>query len=204
MSALLPDPFGGAPSSPPRTARPGHPPPVCLAANRSLVRRGTGTRPVVVVNLTAPLLDRPDAYGPDGRIGAPRGVEVAGNAVCVSGGLPWRRPVTIAPAVRTAGSQPSCDSASWSGETSLAAIGSPPPPIRDRARDPGLAAGAGARRLVVANPNERTTTVTVGFLEASRPGVVAAPAVGGTRGDHPITTGLGGQAVALTRPLFNR
>jgi len=213
VSALLPDPFGGstfvtATDGPARGISAAG----CVSPRTDHWFAGVDVRTeaqadLVVVNLdgTAASIDL-TAYGPDGRIAAPRGVEVAGNAaeaISLSGLPRGGDPITIAASSSDGRFAAFLRQRSWSGETSLGGdwLAAASDPATEHVI-PGLAAGAGARRLVVANPNERTTTVTVGFLGASGPGVVAGaeqlevPAE--TTRVLDLTTGLGGQAVALT------
>lgn len=213
VSALLPDPFGAssfatASSGPARGISAAG----CVAPRTDHWFVGVDVRAeaqadLVVVNLdgTAASIDL-IAYSHDGRIAAPRGVEVAGNssqAISLSSLPRGDDPVTIAASSSDGRFAAFLRQRSWSGDTSLGGdwlAGAAVPAIEPVI--PGLAAGAGVRRLVITNPNERTTTVTVGFLGASGPGAVP----GAEQLEVPpettrvldVTTGLAGQAVALS------
>mgnify|MGYP001584117552 CR=1 FL=1 len=212
VSALLPDPFGASSFA---TASSGPARGISVAGcveprtEHWFVGVDVGAEAqadLVVVNLdgTAASIDL-TAYSHDGRIAAPRGVEVAGNssqAISLSSLPRGDDPVTIVASSSDGRFAAFLRQRSWSGDTSLGGdwLAGAAVPASEQVI-PGLADGTGARRLVVANPNERTTTVTVGFLGTSGPGAVA----GAEQFEVPpettrvldLTAGLSGQAVTL-------
>lgn len=213
VSALLPDPFGAssfvtAADGPAR----GISATGCVTPRTTHWFAGVDVRAeaqadLVVVNLdgTAASVDLV-AYGPDGRIAAPRGVEVTGNsaeAISLSSLPRGGDPITIAASSSDGRFAAFLRQRSWSGETSLGGdwLAAATEPATEQVI-PGVAAGAGQRHLVITNPNERTTTVTIGSVGASGPGIVA----GADQLEVPPETtrvldlnpGLDGQAVALS------
>ncbi len=161
---------------------------------------------VVVVNLDGnPVSVDLGVHGAQGRVSAPRGVEVPGNtARTISlGGLPRAEgPLTVAVTSSDGRVAAFLRQRTWAGEVPLGADWLPP------AQAPatelvvaGIAAGEGARTLVVGNPGERTATVGVSFLTDSGPieltGLEQLEVPAGTTRTLRLGTGLDGQAGAL-------
>ncbi len=197
VSAPLPDPFGGtsvvvAENGPDRG----------LSASGCVVPRtdhwftGVDVRTqaqseVVVSNLdgTTASVDI-TAYGADGKVAAPRGVEVAGNssATISLGVLPrLDGPVTLHVSSSDGRVAAFVRQRTWQTDVPLG-VDWLPSGI-DPATDlvvPGIPEGAGGRTLVVTNPGERTATVTIGVLSNSGPDRAGRlRAARGPGGDHP-------------------
>jgi len=180
VSAPLPDPFGAttvvvAANGPERG----------LSASGCVVPRtehwftGADIRTqaqseVVVANLDGtPASVDLTVYGPDGRIAAPRGVEVAGNASATIslGALPRTAgPITARVTSSDGRVAAFVRQRTWAQDVPLGAdwLPSGAEPATDLVI-PGIPGGAGARKLVLTNPGDRTSTVTIGVLSASGP-----------------------------------
>ena len=180
VSAPLPDPFGAtsavvAENGPERG----------LSASGCVVPRtdhwftGVDVRSqaqseVVVSNLdgTAASVDL-TAYGAEGKVPAPRGVEVAGNAsATISLGVLPRLggPLTIRVSSSDGRIAAFVRQRTWQADVPLGVDWLPSG--TDPATDlviPGIPAGAGTRLLALTPPGERTATVTIGVLSDSGP-----------------------------------
>ncbi|HEY3544612.1 MAG TPA: DUF5719 family protein [Propionicimonas sp.] len=212
VSAPLPDPFGGtsvvvAENGPDRG----------LSASGCVVPRtdhwftGVDVRTqaqseVVVSNLdgTTASVDI-TAYGADGKVAAPRGVEVAGNssATISLGVLPrLDGPLTLHVSSSDGRVAAFVRQRTWQTDVPLGVDWLPSG--TDPATDlvvPGIPEGAGARTLAVTNPGERTATVTIGVLSNSGPielaGSEQLEVPAGTTRTIDLAAGLAEQAGAL-------
>ena len=212
VSAPLPDPFGGtsvvvAENGPDRG----------LSASGCVVPRtdhwftGVDVRTeaqseVVVSNLdgTTASVDL-TAYGADGKVAAPRGVEVAGNssATISLGVLPrLDGPLTVHVSSSDGRVAAFVRQRTWQTDVPLGVDWLPPgtDPATDQVV-PGIPGGIGARTLVLTNPGERTATVTIGVLSNSGPielaGSEQLEVPAGTTRTIDLAAGLAEQAGAL-------
>ena len=220
VSAPLPDPFGAttvvvAENGPERG----------LSASGCVVPRtdhwftGVDVREraqseVVVSNLdgTSASVDL-TAYGADGKVAAPRGVEVAGNASATIslGALPrLDGPLTLHVSSSDGRVAAFVRQRTWLVDVPLGVdwLPSGTDPGTDLVV-PGIPEGAGARTLVLTNPGERTATVTIGVLSDSGPielaGSEQVEVPAGTTRTVDLAAGLAEQAGALrltsTQPI---
>lgn len=220
VSGLLPDPFGAstfvrATEGPDR----GLSSAACSAPRTEHWFTGVDVSSaaqseVVVLNLDGnPVSVDLAAHGRDGRVPAPRGVEVPGNsAETISlGRLPRSEdPLTVAVASSDGRVAAYLRQRTWAGEEPLGADWLPAaqPPATDLVI-PGIAAGDGARTLVVGNPGDRTAAVGVGVLTDSGPielaGLEQLEVPAGSTRSLELGPGLDGQAGALrltsTQPI---
>ncbi len=212
VSAPLPDPFGAstvvvAENGPDRG----------LSASSCVVPRtdhwftGVDVRTqaqseVVVSNLdgTAASVDL-TAYGEDGKVAAPRGVEVAGNSsATISLGVLPRQPGPLTVRVSSSDGRVAAfvRQRTWQSDVPLGVdwLPSGTEPATDLVV-PGLPEGAGARTLVLTNPGERTATVTIAVLSDSGPieltGSEQVEVPAGVTRTVDLAAGLAGQAAAL-------
>lgn len=161
---------------------------------------------VVVVNLdgTRTSVDL-TAFGEEGRLSAPRGVEVDGNATeTISLGVLPRADGPLGVAVSSPDGRVAAfvRQRTWDGDAPLGADWLPAAaaPATDLVV-PGIPAGTGARRLVVTNPGDRTASVDIELLsEAGSIGLsgleqLEVPA--GTTRSVELASGLDGQSGAL-------
>lgn len=180
VSAMLPDPFGAATVV---TAENG--PDRGFSASACVVPRTdhwfTGVEvgadaqsEVVVVNLdgTSAAVDL-TAYGAEGRISAPRGVEVAGNAAeTISLGVLPRGELPLTVHVNSSDGRVAAfvRQRTWQSDEPLGADWLPAAsmPATDLVV-PGVPGGDGERTVVVTNPGERTASVAIGVLTESGP-----------------------------------
>lgn len=161
---------------------------------------------VVVSNLdgTSASVDL-TAYGEDGKVAAPRGVEVAGNssATISLGVLPrLAGPLTVRVSSSDGRVAAFVRQRTWQADVPLGVDWLPSG--TDPAKDlvvPGIPEGAGTRRLVLTNPGERTATVTIGVLSNSGPielaGSEQLEVPAGTTRTIDLAAGLAEQAGAL-------
>ncbi len=212
VSAPLPDPFGAtsvvvAENGPDRG----------LSASGCVVPRtdhwftGVDVRnqaqsEVVVSNLdgTTASVDL-TAYGEEGKVPAPRGVEVAGNSsTTISLGILPRLtgPLTVRVSSSDGRVAAFVRQRTWQTDVPLGVDWLPSG--TDPATDlvvPGIPEGAGARRLVLTNPGERTATVTIGVLSDSGPielaGSEQVEVPAGVTRTFDLAAGLAAQAGAL-------
>ncbi|MGV8908763.1 MAG: DUF5719 family protein [Propionicimonas sp.] len=212
VSAPLPDPFGAT-----TVVVAGNGPERGLSASGCIVPRtdhwftGADVRSqaqseVVVANLdgTTASVDL-TVYGPDGRIPAPRGVEVAGNtsATISLGVLPRTTgPVTVRVNSSDGRVAAFVRQRTWAQDVPLGADWLPAGV--DPATDlvvPGIPQGGGTRKLVLTNPGERTSTVTIGVLSESGPvelaGAEQVEVPAGTTRTVDLASGLAQQGAAL-------
>jgi P pilus assembly chaperone PapD len=212
VSAPLPDPFGAtsvvvAENGPDRG----------LSASGCVVPRtehwftGVDVRTeaqseVVVSNLdgTSASVDL-TAYGEDGKVAAPRGVEVAGNssATISLGVLPrLGGPVTVRVGSSDGRVAAFVRQRTWQADVPLGVdwLPSGTDPSTDLVV-PGIPEGGGARKLVLTNPGERTATVTIGVLGTSGPielaGAEQLEVPAGTTRMIDLAAGLAEQSAAL-------
>ena len=113
------------------------------------------------------------AYGEDGKVASPRGVEVAGNSsVTISLGVLPRLPGPLAVHVSSSDGRVAAflRQRTWQADVPLGVdwLPSGSEPATDLVV-PGIPAGPGARLLALTNPGERTATVTIHVLSASGP-----------------------------------
>ena len=213
VSAPLPDPFGAttvvvAENGPDRG----------LSASGCVVPRtehwftGVDVRSqaqseVVIANLdgTTASVDL-TVYSEAGRVAAPRGVEVAGNAsATISLGVLPRtaQPLTVRVSSSDGRVAAFVRQRTWALDVPLGVdwLPSGVEPATDLVV-PGIPDGTGTRRLVLTNPGERTATVTIGVLSDSGPielaGSEQAEVPAGTTRTVDLSAGLAGQAAALT------
>lgn len=212
VSAPLPDPFGAtsvvvAENGPDRG----------LSASGCVVPRtdhwftGVDVRTqaqseVVVSNLdgTSASVDL-TAYGEDGKVAAPRGVEVAGNSsTTISLGVLPRLagPLTVRVSSSDGRVAAFVRQRTWQTDVPLGVDWLPSG--TDPATDlvvPGIPEGTGARTLALTNPGERTATVTIGVLSDSGPielaGSEQVEVPAGTTRTVDLSAGLAEQAGAL-------
>lgn len=161
---------------------------------------------VVVMNLDGtPVSVDLTVHGRQGRVSAPRGVEVAGNgSETISLGVLPRdeEPVSVAVSSSDGRVAAFVRQRTWAGDTPLGADWLPAgvAPATDLVV-PGVPAGEGARRLVVSNPGDRTAAVGIEVLSASGPielaGFEQLEVPAGTTRSVALTSGLDGQAGAL-------
>lgn len=220
VSALLPEPFGATTTvSAAVGADRGLSAVACTAPGTAHWFTGVdisedAQSEVVVANLdgTRASVDL-TVYGSRGRIAAPRGLRVEGNAVqVISLGTIER---TLGPVTVQVGSSDGRVAAflrqrTWAGEEPLGAdwVAETTAPAPQHVL-PGVPAGAGERVLVVTNPGERTATVTLRSLTASGAGgIVGAEQLevpAGTTRSIDLATGLdqlsGALALASTQPV---
>lgn len=212
VSAPLPEPFGAttvvvATNGPERGfSAAGCVVPATEAWFTGVDVRATAQSEVVVANLdgTEASVDL-TVYGGQGRIPAPRGVEVAGNsAVMISLGVLPRgeSPVTVRVSSSDGRLAAFVRQRTWAldvplGTDWLPASGDPATELVV----PGIPDGGGQRRLVLTNPGERTATVAVGVLSESGPieltGSEQVEVPAGMTRTVDLAAGLGGQAAAL-------
>jgi hypothetical protein len=212
VSAPLPDPFGAtsvvvAENGPDRG----------LSASGCVVPRtdhwftGVDVRTqaqseVVVSNLdgTTASVDL-TAYGEDGKVAAPRGVEVAGNtsATISLGVLPrLDGPLTVRVSSSDGRVAAFVRQRTWQTDVPLGVdwLPSGSEPGTDQVI-PGIPEGGGTRKLVLTNPGERTASVTIGVLSDSGPieltGSEQVEVPAGVTRTVDLAAGLAGQAGAL-------
>jgi len=220
VSAPLPDPFGAT-----SVVAAGNGPDRGLSASGCVVPRTDSWFPgvdvrtqaqseVVVSNLdgTSASVDL-TAYGEDGKVAAPRGVEVAGNSsATISLGVLPRQPGPVTVHVSSSDGRVAAfvRQRTWQADVPLGAdwLPSGTEPASDLVV-PGIPEGAGARKLALTNPGERTATVTIGVLSGSGPigltGFEQVEVPAGVTRTVDLAAGLAGQAGALqlrsTQPL---
>jgi len=212
VSAPLPDPFGAtsvvaAENGPERGLSASG----CIVPGTEHWFTGVDVRTqaqseVVVANLdgTSAAVDLA-AYGENGRIAAPRGVEVAGNssATISLGVLPrTATPITVKVSSSDGRVAAFLRQRTWNRDVPLGVDWMPGgvQPATDLVV-PGIPAGSGGRTLVLTNPGERTSTVTLGVLSDSGPielaGAEQIEVPAGLTRTLELTAGLAGQAAAL-------
>jgi hypothetical protein len=161
---------------------------------------------VVVANLdgTSASVDL-TAYGENGKIAAPRGVEVAGNSsATISLGVLPRTPGPVTVKVSSSDGRVAAfvRQRTWTLDVPLGVDWLPGgvEPATDLVV-PGIPSGAGTRTLVLTNPGERTSTVTVGVLSESGPielsGAEQVEVPAGVTRTVDLADGLAEQAAAL-------
>ncbi|MCC6495714.1 MAG: hypothetical protein IT193_05595 [Propionibacteriaceae bacterium] len=212
VSAPLPEPFGAT-----TVVQAENGPERGLSASGCVVPRtnhwftGVDVREQAQSEIVVANLDGTEAsvdltvYGADGRIAAPRGVEVPGNsAKTISLGVLPRAgsPITVAVSSSDGRVAAFLRQRTWNQDVPLGVDWLPA--ADEPATDlvvPGIPAGAGQRSLVLTNPGERTATVTVGVLSESGPveltGSEQVEVPAGTTRSVTLTAGLAGEAAAL-------
>jgi hypothetical protein len=212
ISALLPGPFGGTTSvSAEAGADRGLSMAACAPPGTDHWFPGVDIRESAQSEIVVANLDGTEAavdltvYGAEGRVAAPRGLTVSGNAVqTISLGTLARSsgPVTVEVSSSDGRVAAFVRQRTWSGNDPLGAdwLAEAAAPATDLVLA-GVPSGSGQRTLVVGNPGERTATVTLGSLTTSGPGGI----VGADQIEIPpqatrtvdLEEGLEGQAAAL-------
>ncbi|MGC3994112.1 MAG: DUF5719 family protein [Propionicimonas sp.] len=184
VSALLPGPFGATTSvSAADGADRGLSASGCATPSTDHWFTGVDIREVAQSEVVVANLDGTRAsvdltvYGADGKISAPRGVEVEPNSVeTISLGTLDRvdGPVTVEVSSGDGRVAAFVRQRTWAGEEPLGAdwLAETTAPATDVVV-PGVPEGSGGRTLVVTNPGERTATVSIGTFMTSGPGEVA-------------------------------
>lgn len=212
VSAPLPDPFGAtsvvaAENGPDRGLSASG----CIVPGTEHWFTGVDVRTqaqseVVVANLdgTSASVDLV-AYGETGKIAAPRGAQVPGNssATISLGVLPrTATPITVRVSSSDGRVAAFVRQRTWSLDVPLGAdwLPSGVAPATDLVV-PGIPSGAGTRKLVLTNPGDRTSTVTVGVLSNSGPielaGAEQVEVPAGMTRTLDLADGLAQQASAL-------
>jgi hypothetical protein len=212
VSALLPDPFGAVSVvSASAGADRGLSASACATPSTDHWFTGVDIREVAQSEVVVANLDGTPAsvdltvWGSKGRIAAPRGIEVNGNSVqTISLGTLERNAAPVSVEVSSGDGRIAAfvRQRTWQGSEPLGADWLPETvaPATDIVV-PGLPSGAGQRTVVVANPGDRTATVTIGTLTASGPGGITGigqlevPAESVRSVD--LAAGLDGQAFSL-------
>jgi P pilus assembly chaperone PapD len=212
ISALLPGPFGGTTSVAAEAgADRGFSLVACAAPGTDHWFTGVDIRDSAQSEVVVANLDGTDAavdltvYGAKGRLAAPRGLTVAGNAVqTISLGTLERSsgPVTVEVGSSDGRVAAFVRQRTWAGKDPLGAdwLAEGTAPASDLVIA-GVPAGGGQRTLVVTNPGERTATVQLGSLTTAGPGGI----VGAEQVEVPPQTtrsvdleeGLDGQSAAV-------
>ena len=212
VSALLPDPFGASTVVAAEAgADRGLSASACGPAATEHWFPGVDVRNVAQSEVVVANLDGTPAsvdltvYGEKGRIAAPRGVRVDGNAVqSISLSTLERSPGPVTVEVSSTDGRVAAfvRQRTWQQDVPLGAdwlaAGTAP---ATTSVVPGVPAGEGGRTLVVANPGQRTATVTIGGLTKDGPAVLVGadelevPAESTRTVD--LTTGMDAQPGAL-------
>ena len=184
VSALLPDPFGGSTSvSAEAGADRGLSASICASASTAHWFTGADIRAAAQSEVVVANLDETSAsvdltvYGENGKLAAPRGIEVEGNSVqTISLGTLDRSSGPIAVEVSSGDGRVAAfvRQRTWMVRAPLGADWLPEStaPATDLVA-PGVPSGSGERSLVVTNPGDLTATVDLGTLTTSGPGQLA-------------------------------
>lgn len=213
VSARVPDPFGGATSVAAETGPDrGLSAVACGSPSTDHWFAGADIRDIAQSEVVVANLDQTTAsvdltvYGAEGRITAPRGIEVEGNSArTISLGALDRNAGPVSVEVSSGDGRVTAflRQRTWKVDVPLGADWLPEAtPPATQLVVPGVPSGAGARTLVVTNPGDLTATVTIGSLTSSGRGQLA----GAEQLEVPpqatrsieLAVGLDGQSGAIT------